>query len=138
MKYITYSLWSLLILAACVACDKNDEETPETVIFGEPITLKIGETAEIETSLSINFVDVVEDSRCPKGAECFWEGQARVELQVNNSDKIAVTMRVAHEDLAKDTLNDLVYTLLSVLPETTTDGAIVKEDYVIEIQVDEL
>lgn len=138
MKFMKYLLLGFLAFACWIACEKATEEIPEDK-FGDILTLKVGETVDVEANiLSINFEDVVEDSRCAEGADCFWEGQAIVHLLVNASDKIIVIKRDAKEDLAKDTLNNLVYSLLSVLPETNVEKPIAKEDYVIEIQVDKL
>ncbi len=33
-------------------------------------------------NLRLRFDDVLEDSRCPKGVECFWTGQARIAIRV--------------------------------------------------------
>lgn len=138
MKFMNYLLLGFLAFAGWIACEKTTEEIPEDK-FGDILTLKIGETVEVATNtLSINFEEVAEDSRCAEGVDCFWEGQAIVHLQVNATDKVVVIKRDAREDLAKDTLNNMVYTLLSVLPLTNIEKPIAKEDYVIEVTVDKL
>ncbi len=47
--------------------------------------LKIGKTINLETK-SIQFLKVIEDSRCPTGVSCFWEGQAKVLIGLYEND----------------------------------------------------
>ena len=45
--------------------------------LGQPITLKVNEIAVIlPDRITVTFKDVTEDSRCPIGYECVWEGRA--------------------------------------------------------------
>jgi len=45
------------------------------------------QTAIIESeNLSIKFVNVAEDSRCPVGVQCVWPGQAKIELEIKRKD----------------------------------------------------
>jgi len=51
--------------------------------FGQPFTLKHGQTASIPTEkITVTFVAVPEDSRCPKGDQCITAGNARVVIEV--------------------------------------------------------
>lgn len=49
--------------------------------LGEPFTLGIGQTAEVE-GLRVTFTRVLEDSRCPVDVVCVWAGNAKVELEL--------------------------------------------------------
>jgi len=47
------------------------------------LELSVGDTSVVPgTKVSVTFVRVVDDSRCPKGVTCVWEGDATVELRV--------------------------------------------------------
>lgn len=47
------------------------------VSLNESFELSIGQSAEVlSEGLRIILEDVAEDSRCPRGATCVWEGQA--------------------------------------------------------------
>ncbi len=51
--------------------------------LGETIVLAVGQSATIRAeSVNIRFDRVVEDSRCPVGVTCVWEGDAVVRLVV--------------------------------------------------------
>ena len=56
--------------------------------LGEEFSLSVGQSVVIvEEDLGIKFVEVSEDSRCPKGATCVWEGRvaALVEISADGS-----------------------------------------------------
>ena len=57
------------------------------VALGEEFSLKIGESAVISgEDLEIMFLEVLEDSRCPKNVECVWAGRARSLVEVKTND----------------------------------------------------
>ena len=124
------------------ACNENENE-PVLVDtkFGETLTLKIGEMVEVNgEELTIVFDKIIADSRCPIGVDCVWEGQAEVNLLVNQTKEVLVIMRAGHEELAKDTLDNLVFTLLTVnpYPDLNTGLPIDTAAYSIDLQVDKL
>ena len=67
----------LLIIALGVVlagCQWNRE----SAALGEEFSLSLGERENIQgEGLSIVFADILEDSRCPTGAQCVWQGQVR-------------------------------------------------------------
>ncbi len=142
MKKMSIFYIAFVSIFLCFACENKEEPTPIVPDkFGEIIPLKIGEAVEINgESLTIDFDKIIDDSRCPTGAECFWEGQAEVNLLWNKTKELVVIMRAGQEDLAKDTIDNIVLTLLDVrpYPDVKDELPIPAEAYVIDIQVDEL
>jgi len=68
----------LLLLSACVA----QPPARPPVEMGEEFTLALGESVGIdETGVIVEFLKVIEDSRCPMNARCIWEGNARIALK---------------------------------------------------------
>ena len=62
--------------------------------LGEEFSLSIGQKAIIKgEKLELTFVRVTEDSRCPKGATCVWEGRATsvVSIVSNNTTEIELS-----------------------------------------------
>lgn len=52
--------------------------------LGREFTLRVGQTAVIAgEQLSVTFASVTEDSRCPTGVMCFWEGNAQIAVVVS-------------------------------------------------------
>lgn len=53
------------------------------VNLGEEFKLGVGKSAAVKgEGLGIEFVAVAEDSRCPQGVDCIWEGNAKVRLRL--------------------------------------------------------
>ena len=54
------------------------------ILAASSLELPIGTpTADAGSKATFTFVRVVEDSRCPKGVQCVWEGDATIELRVS-------------------------------------------------------
>lgn len=78
--------WTFLLLAACItgAGSSEPDQEPQPMTLGEPMQLAVGEAAHMEEpeSMTIRFLDVPSDSRCPKGVTCVWAGDAEAVFQV--------------------------------------------------------
>jgi hypothetical protein len=91
-KYTLFliSVFILIILSGC----QNSRGTNK-VYLNDQFSLAIGQTAEVqEEQLTIKFEGISEDSRCPKGATCIWQGRVSCVLQVSDSSdstKIVLT-----------------------------------------------
>ena len=56
-------------------------ENPKNIELNKEFTLEVGETAILkEDDLRIKFLEVVEDSRCPIGAQCIRGGSVRIKI----------------------------------------------------------
>ena len=60
----------------------------ESFRLTDSLALRVGESGKID-NLEIKLVEVIEDSRCPKGVDCAWIGQviSQVELQENKEKR---------------------------------------------------
>lgn len=82
------ALSMLLVAFSLTACAPAAPTTPTpTARFGEQVTLVIGQTAAYDSELSVKFLDVTEDSRCPTGVTCIWAGQVSCSLEVTTPGK---------------------------------------------------
>ncbi len=53
--------------------------------LGSEFEIHVGERVNLhKTKLSVKFVTVTEDSRCPSDVTCVWAGNARLQLTVSN------------------------------------------------------
>jgi hypothetical protein len=61
------------------------EEVPcNTFSLGEPLEVYLGETVtDCGKELSITFLELVSDSRCPTKVQCVWQGMVEVKLSIN-------------------------------------------------------
>jgi hypothetical protein len=72
-------LWGL----AVAACAGESPTQPRRASLDQPFELQPGQTALVgNEDLRVTFEKVSEDSRCPTGATCVWEGDAAAKLTV--------------------------------------------------------
>jgi hypothetical protein len=68
---------TILAFVALAGCAGGAPTAP----VGQEFVIAAGQTAVVSgTGLSITFVRVPQDSRCPMGELCIWAGNAQVEL----------------------------------------------------------
>jgi len=128
-KY-TLFLASLLILTISSGCQAN-EGTIKASLNNE-FSLAIGQTAELqEEQLTIKFDGIQEDSRCPRGATCIWQGRVSCVLQIsdgNDSTKIVLTQPGLSSQYGEGTYNKYDFTS-HVQPYPELGKKISSEDY---------
>ena len=100
--------------------------------LGQQFSLSIGQSAQIEgEDLQIKFVEVVEDSRCPTGATCIWEGRVSltVEIKEDNSPYKMVLIQPGMTDqYSEETYKEYRFTF-KVEPYPEVDKEIAVTEY---------
>jgi hypothetical protein len=134
------ALTSVLVLTACTST--NSVELPEADFFvneGQQFGLRVGETAGIVTSQTIDLVrfnGVSQDNRCPADVECIVAGAATVLLSVQSALNVHdVTMDVPPEGSASLEIDELTVTALGVRPDALSGVTISPLDYVVGLTV---
>jgi hypothetical protein len=80
----------LLLPTVAFSCSSNVEEENIKAKLGVAFDLMVGKTAEIEGEyLSIQFIEVTADSRCPNYAKCVWAGEAKCRMVMKIVDSPA-------------------------------------------------
>jgi len=82
---------SALLIFAGVACagsgaavGSNSPTASKVVAIGQDFELSPGQAAVVDGgALTVVFVKVAEDSRCPTGVQCVWAGNGVVALTLN-------------------------------------------------------
>ncbi len=101
------------------------------------LTIKLGEDKKVcESEISVSFVELVEDSRCPIGVECIHAGNAVIRLKIaqGNGEPQTVTLETAKEDDKFD-FHGYEVSLISVDPYPKADVGVAKEAYSVRISV---
>lgn len=84
MKILILTFIAFIVIPTSVLA-----QVPETV------TMKIGESKKADAGkLKIAFLEIVEDSRCPVGANCVWAGNAKIKLSVSIDKKAATIVEL--------------------------------------------
>ncbi|MEZ4703170.1 MAG: hypothetical protein R2834_22775 [Rhodothermales bacterium] len=75
-------LFSGGLLAGCASFGAEPDGADRRVSEGEPVSLSEGQTVRLRGSdFWVEFVERTLEARCPENVECFWEGEAEVELK---------------------------------------------------------
>lgn len=72
-----------VFVLAVVACDESF--SGPTAPIDQVVVLAPGESATVD-QISVRFLRVVSDSRCPADVVCVWAGDAHVQIAVSSSD----------------------------------------------------
>ncbi len=81
-KKMKNTLFVLIILLSTFTFGQNDSaETPKIAV-----KIQKGETVVLK-GVSLKFVEVLEDSRCPTDVTCIWAGRAIVKVEVTSNGK---------------------------------------------------
>lgn len=109
--------------------------------LGEPFEIKYGQTVRLDDAqLAIQFLAVEQESRCPVGVICVWEGQCVVTLALTkegvDAQKFSLTARAGHPDLAATELYGYRIELHGVEPAPTRDEPQPKhEQYRVNLEI---
>jgi len=100
----------LLCLLPAAACQGDGATSPSPI--DRSVVLAPGQTARVASGVSVGFVAVVGDSRCPINAACFRAGDATVRVMLTGNKasgerdlNTATTAPVTFEDLEVDLLD---------------------------------
>lgn len=84
----------VLIAGSCVA---------QTFVLNKPFDIGVGESLRLSESVfSIKFVAVENESRCPSGAVCIWQGNAAAKFEVSEGgfpQTITLYTHTGHQDM---------------------------------------
>lgn len=78
---VTLVIFPMFFIAT--ACSSQE------VSLGHEFSLRIGENASIKgEELQVRFLEVTEDSRCPTGVVCIWEGRVNCLVEITYRESI--------------------------------------------------
>ena len=102
--------------------------------LNSPFHLKHSQGAYIPNEkVEVNFLRIVEDSRCPSDVTCFWSGQVTVELSLirgeQNLKKMSLTLSPGKKELAIQSYGQYVLQLIEVVPYPKSTKPIAASDY---------
>ena len=81
---------SVFLLVAILTSCAQDPIISRKVSVNEQFTIKAGQQVVIKgEKLSVQFSSVQNESRCPTGVQCVWEGNAAISIEVSKKRKKA-------------------------------------------------
>jgi hypothetical protein len=137
----TSSFITLLIAVLFLsACNKDDNQSIE---LNQIFELDYRKTKSFEKgNFTLTFENLLEDSRCPDGAECIWEGRAVVEIKIQHGVDIELYTLATANSVDGDNLlsvqhDNYLIKLIAVNPYPSTASSPTNEDYSIGLQITE-
>ena len=120
----------LLILIITVGCQSSEGSIQASL--DKEFSLSMGQTAELKgEGITIQFEGIQEDSRCPKGATCFWAGRVVSVLLINDNgltSRIVLIEPDTTGESGQNTYKQYQFTS-SVQPYPELGKQISKDDY---------
>ena len=127
----------LLALTTCLLFLPACSPAAQTLRPGQ-LNLKPGESASSpDGSVTITFVEVVQDSRCPSDVECVWAGNIQVLIEVHQGTELqqyTLTLPPLEGDTSVFTLADYTIELKDVQPYPVSTDPIDLADYTITLE----
>lgn len=129
-----------LVSVAFFGCSSNDTSS------ADHYDLKIHKSKIIAYNKCLKIVEKgyelcvnsINDSRCPSGGECIWEGDAVVKFSLISNAETKTFSLHTNKNFPQDTLiNNLNIKLLDVFPYPELNDAISQNDYSVEVSISE-
>ena len=107
------------------------------VKLGEEFKLGISKSAAVKgEGLGIEFVSVVEDSRCPQGVDCIWAGNAKVRLRLKRGRGAAAEIELnTNTEPQRSAAHGYEVRLTSLSPYPKANEPVDKKSYVASLEV---
>jgi hypothetical protein len=103
MRLLAAGAVFVMAASAAAACRSNGDRpdgpavpsapAPQTGPLSREVVLRPGESSKVD-GLTVTFVGVSADSRCPIGVQCFWEGDAVVTVSVSETSRAASNLEL--------------------------------------------
>jgi len=142
MQHYVIAVLAAVVLGGCLA---NTQQVRGKL--GVPFALKPGQTAVVE-NLQVTFDEVIQDSRCPQGVDCWWIGEVNALFTLKLGSKQETiglgTIVKFPRDVENHSIKGTNYTfagyklafLSAQPPKGPLETEIPRQDYELTLQVD--
>ena len=113
-------------------------ETSISASLGQAFDIKVGQKASISfQQLTLKFLSVSEDSRCPQGTICMWEGNGKVNIEVTATGQTShvVELNTAMSLESEATYRTYKISLLDLQPYPSAESTIQQSEYIATVRV---
>jgi hypothetical protein len=132
-----YHLVPLLLIVSLAACHSSGAPAPRPASLNQEFQLAPKEQAAYgdPQALAVEFVRVVEDSRCPKDTTCVWAGEVKVQVATRLGSAAPVEHEIKSGESA--TAGPFQVTVVNVQPEKLSTREIPAEEYRVTLKVEQ-
>jgi hypothetical protein len=127
----------LLLIVTLAACRSTGAPTAHAASLDQEVLLAPKEQATYASQgLTVEFVRVVEDSRCPKDTTCVWAGEVKVEIATRVGSAAAVQQHQIKSGESA-TAGKFQVMVVNVQPEKLSTREIPQEEYRVTVKVEQ-
>ncbi len=128
MKTLFVLFTYLVLFSGC-----SEVIIPADFDLNEEESFKVNnEYMSTDNSLKIEIINI-QDSRCPSDVVCVWQGEARVEIKLKESQTYSTVLSTYDNQI--DTLGDYSIELIDVQPYPVSTEVIEMEDYHVKLKI---
>lgn len=122
----------LMMLSFVFSCETEDDGG-NYFDFGKESEFEINKEY-LSNDQQLKFtISIINDSRCPTGAQCIWAGEARVTIAIESPS--VDTLILSTHDKLKDTYKNIEFELIEVSPYPNIQKEIKPEDYLVMLNI---
>jgi len=127
-----------MVLGVLVFAGCEDQQDDSVVPLDKEVSVRIDRKHTVYPNLSFE-VDEVNDSRCPRGVVCIWQGEAVVWVRVFESTQIqaaeAERLRLSTHESRSQTYDGYRFELIDVEPYPDIEEEYNKEDIRVVLKI---
>jgi hypothetical protein len=134
--------WLLIIVLLLYGCNGGTQPEQSQGVQDKTaqnqIVINYGrQVAAAKENLTLKFVVILEDSRCPEGVQCIWAGNARIELAVTRAGEDTTSLELNTNDRypVEAQYLDYTITLIDLKPYPKAAEQIDIENYTATIEI---
>lgn len=80
---------------------KAQNTSSTTTSESAKVTIALGKCQKMD-GVKITFLEVLEDSRCPKDVDCVWAGQAKINIRIKENGKASFEKEILFDGSGKE------------------------------------
>ena len=126
----------LFMLCVCLVTFIACAKTPQPEDFPQTVELQPRTSKKISNDLTIRFNSVLEDSRCPTGVQCAWEGNAEILLELSGGSLETVHLNTGGMFPRTEIYNGYTITLQDLKPYPAEGMHIDESRYTAVLSID--
>ena len=131
MKTLFLTLILTLVFGSVLTVEAKDDA---------PVRVRVGKQKKFSRSkITIKFVSLIEDSRCPEGVNCVWAGNAKIKVQISEGKDAGETFEMNTNLGAKGaSFRGYAVNLVSLTPFPKADVKVSSDSYAATFSISRL
>ncbi|HJW20576.1 MAG TPA: hypothetical protein VJ571_08490 [Candidatus Nitrosotalea sp.] len=135
ISYLTFGIVCAVTLMI-TPCAFGDANSGQKIV---QFQLKVNQTAFEPDNISIKFLNVTEDSRCPSGVTCIWQGKSTIIVNVmknnQNLGNSSLTSGLGNNDATVAISGGYILQVIQMAPYPTSGVRIPISDYIVTFTI---